>query len=298
MMLLPSIRPRCATLCVAILLLVTGASAQDYSKSEISEVFRGLRFADGPAWSPAGFLVFSDVPNNRIVRYSPGGPIRMFRENAAGAAGNAFDKHGQLYTAESISRRITRTSGDEVTTLVSEFQGKALNGPNDIAVRQNGDVFFTDPAFASAEKTREQPHHGLYRISSKGEIFLVKAFSTRITGLAFSPDQDTLYVSDSDRRLVLAIELNGRGEAKQVRDFVSIPESIPAGLCVDKRGSVYVAADAIVIFDKNGQRLGRFNVPEKPSDCTFGEPDGMGLFVTARTAVYRFQSPVEGLLPH
>ena len=274
------------------------AAAQDYSKSEIQEIARELRFTDGIAWSPAGYLVFSDVPNNRIFRYVPGGKAILARDHSHGAAGNAYDKNGVLYTAESAARRITQTQGETLTTLASKWEGKAFNGPNDIVVRRNGEVFFSDAAYGSARKTREIAHNGVYRITAKGEVVLVKAFETRVNGLAFSPDDNTLYVTDTDRRLVLAIDLNGRGEAKDVREFVAIPDAIPAGLCVDKRGSVYVAAGTIRIFDKSARELGRFNINGEATDCVFGEADGKALFVTARSRVYRLQNPVEGLLPH
>lgn len=289
--------PALVLLLLALAPIAPHALAQDYSKSEISEVARDLRFTDGIAWSPAGYLLFSDVPNNRILRFVPGGPLSLFRESANGASGHAFDKQGTLYTAEGVSRRITRTKGETVTTLASAWKGKRFNSPNDIALKRNGDIFFTDSAYGSARKSRELPSNGVFRISSKGEVSLVKSFETRVNGIAFSPDEDTLYVTDTDRRLVLAIEIDGRGEAKQVREFTAIPDQIPAGLCVDKKGSVYVAADSIRIFDKDGKPLGRFNVPGEASDCTFGEVDGLGLFVTARGGVYRLQSPVEGLLP-
>ncbi len=282
-------------LCCGMALLP--AAAQDYSKSEISEIIRDLRFTDGIAWSPAGFLVFCDVPNGRMFRFAPGGKVTLLREHSNGAAGNAFDKAGTLYTAESASRRITRTQGETITTLATKWEGKAFNGPNDIAVRRTGDVYFSDPAFGSAQKAREIAQNGIYRVTSKGEVSLVKGFETRVNGIAFSPDDNTLYVTDTDRRMVLAIELNGKGEAKEVHEFAAIPDAIPAGLCVDKRGNVYVAAGMIRIFDKNGKELGRFHVPGEASDCTFGEADGTGLFVTARGGVYRLQSPVEGLLP-
>lgn len=274
------------------------AAAQDYSKTEILEIARDLRFTDGVAWSPAGYLIFSDVPNNRLLRYAPGGKATLARDHSNGAAGNAFDKRGVLYTAESASRRITRTEGDTVATLASKWEGKAFNSPNGIAVRRNGDVYFSDSAYGSARKTREIPHNGIYRITPKGEVALVKSFETRVNGVAFSPDDNTLYVTDTDRRLVLALDLNGRGEVKDVHEFVAIPDAIPAGLCVDKRGSVYVAAGTLRVFDRSAKELGRFNVNGEATDCTFGEADGKALFVTARSRVFRLRNPVEGVLPH
>ncbi|MCZ2155998.1 MAG: SMP-30/gluconolactonase/LRE family protein [Bryobacterales bacterium] len=278
-------------------MLTACAGAQDYSKTEITEIARDLRYTSGAAWSPAGFLLFSDVPNNRIYRYAPGGKVSIFRDAANGAAGNAFDKNGVLYTAETLSRRITRTQGTAITTLAAEWEGKRFSSPHGIALWRNGDIFFSDPAYASALKSRELAENGIYRITAKGDVARVASFPTRVNGIAFSPSGDILYATDSDRRLVLAIELNGRGEVKAIRDFVAIPDAIPSGLCVDKRGSVYVAAGVIRIFDKNGAPLGTFHIPQEPSGCVFGEADGKGLFVTARGGVYRLQNPVEGLLP-
>lgn len=271
--------------------------AQDYSKTEISEIARDFRFTAGAAWSPAGFLLFSDVPNNRIYRYAPGGKVALFRDAANGAAGNAFNKNGVLYTAETLTRRITRTQGTTITPVASTWEGKRFSSPHGVAVRRNEEVFFSDPAYGSAGKAREIAENGIYRVTSKGEVALVVSFATRVNGLAFSPNGDTLYATDTDRRLVLAIELNGKGEAKAVREFAAIPGAIPSGLCVDKRGSVYVAAGMIRIFDRNGTPLGTFSVPQEASSCAFGDADGKGLFVTARGAVYRLQSPVEGSPP-
>lgn len=280
-----------------LLFLACASPAQEFGRTEIMELARGLRYTDGPAWSPAGFLLFADVPNNRLLKYVPGGAASLLRENTGGASGLAFDKNGRLYLAEGTARRIGRVEDDKESTLAKDFEGKALNSPNDLVLRRNGDLIFTDPAFGSAMQERELDFHGLFRLSPKGEITVLKRSQTRWNGLALSPDDNTLYVTDADRRLLLAMDVNSRGEVRNERELARIEEGIPAGLCVDTKGHIYVAADRILVYDKAGKLLGHYATPGKPTNCVFGEPDGMALFVTAAGGLYRIQSSVPGLLP-
>ncbi len=271
--------------------------AQEFSRTEIMEVARGLRYTDGPAWSPGGFLLFADVPNNRLLKYVPGGSTTLLRENSAGASGLAFDKNGRLYLAEGTARRVSKVENDKETVLARDFEGKPLNAPNDLVVRRNGDILFTDPAFGSAMEERELDFHGLFRLSSKGELSALKRSQTRLNGVALSPDDNTIYFTDADRRLLLAIDVNNRGEVHNERELAKISEGIPAGLCVDSKGNIYVAANRILIYDKSGKALGHYSTPGKATNCVFGEADGKALFVTTGDGVYRIQSSVPGLLP-
>ena len=291
------LRKRGLALCCLSLLLAVGSQAQEIGVTEIMEIARGLRFTDGPAWSPVGFLVFSDVPNNRLLRHEPGGQVAVLRENSNGTGGSVFDKSGKLYTAEGAARRIGKTDNDKQTVLVTSFEGKSFNSPNDIAIRRNGDVYFTDPAFGSAREEQELDFHGLYRVSARGEVSVIKRSATRLNGIAFSPDDNTLYFTDTDSRALLAIDVNNRGDARNERELVTIGEGIPSGICVDTKGNIYVAADRIRIYDKNGKEIGHYNVPGRPTNCAFGEADGKALFVTADGGLYRIQSSIPGLLP-
>ncbi|MCU0226699.1 MAG: SMP-30/gluconolactonase/LRE family protein [Bryobacterales bacterium] len=279
------------------LLLSPSASAQDFSRTEIMEIARDLRYTDGPAWSPSGFLLFADVPNNRLFKHIPSGPTNLLRDNTAAASGLAVDKSGRVFVAESAARRIVKIENDKEQVLVKDFEGKAFNSPNDLVLRRNGDLLFTDPAFGSATQQRELDFHGVFRLSAKGEVTAIKRSQTRLNGIALSPDDNTLYLTDTDRRLLLAIDINNRGEARNERELARMEDGIPTGVCVDTKGNIYVAANRILIYDKAGKPLGSYSTPGKPTNCTFGETDGMALFVTTGTGVYRIQSAVPGLLP-
>lgn len=290
------VRRRLAALCV-LAVCTAIATGQAIGPTEISEVSRGHRYTDGPAWSPAGYLFFVDTPNNRLYRHEQGGQVSVIGDQTFGASGIAFDKSGRLYTAESLARRIAKIENGRHQVLAKDWEGKAFNSPNDLALRRNGDLYFTDPAFGSARKNQELDFHGLFRISEKGEVSVVKRSQTRLNGIAFSPDDNTLYLTDADRRLLLAADVNNRGELRNERELARIEEGVPAGLCVDTKGNIYVAAARVLVFDKSGKSIGGYNTPEKPSNCTFGEADGKALFVTAGSAVYRLKSDIPGLLP-
>ena len=282
---------------LACLWLAAMATAQEFGRTEIMEISRGLRYTDGPAWSPAGFLLFADVPNNRLFKYTPGGATNLIRENTGGISGMAFDKDGRLFAAESVARRLSKSENDADTVLLKNFEGKALNAPNDIVVRRNGDILFTDPAYGTAVEERELDFHGLFFLSHQGELTVLKRSQTRLSGLALSPDDNTIYVTDTDQRLVLALVVSKKGEVRNEREFLRVDKGIPTGLCVDTKGNIYVTAERILVYDKDGRFLGHYNTPGKPTNCTFGEADGKALFVTAGGGLYRIQSSVPGLLP-
>jgi gluconolactonase len=279
-----------------ILLLAWSASAQDFANIRMDKVAAGYAFAEGPAWSPMGFLIFSDIPNKKLLQFMPGQPASVFRENSNGAAGNRFDAQGRLYSCESHSRRVTRTDKKgKVEVLADHWQSKRLNAPNDLAVRKEGDVYFTDPAFGNQQDTRELDFFGVYRISRKGELEVIAKPKGRPNGIALAPDGRTLYVSNSDERNVRAYDLDKSGGASNERILISGIEGVPDGICIDEKGDLYVAANRIEVYSKEGKPLGMIPMEETPSNCTFGDPDLGSLYITARTSVYRARLDVKGI---
>ena len=275
-----------------VLLLAAAAclrlAGQDFSDLKIEKFVGGFRFIEGPAWSREGWLVFSDVPANRIMRIVPGNRPDPVRENARGASGNAFDAQGRLYTCETRGRRVVRTGGKEkVEVLAERFEGKRLNAPNDLAVRKDGNVYFTDPAFGYQSDTRELDFYGVYQITTKREVKLVAKPAGRPNGIALSPNGKVLYVANSDERNVRAYDLDGKGEASGERIFIAKTDGIPDGLRTDEKGNLYVAANALLVYSPAGNLLATIPVPEKPSGCAFGDEDGKSLYMTARGSVYR-----------
>src|SRR5438132_774002 len=156
------------------LLLASLLSAQDFSEIKVERLATNYTFTEGPAWSKDGFLVFSDTPTDRLLRWFPGHEIEVFRSDAHGPAGNAFDAEGRLYTCETRARRVTRTDKKgAVEVLAERWEGKRLNAPNDIVVSKTGHVYFTDPAFGEQSDHRELDFYGVYEIVPKAPMKLV-----------------------------------------------------------------------------------------------------------------------------
>jgi gluconolactonase len=280
----------------AILLFIWSAAAQDFANMRIDKVAAGYAFTEGPAWSPSGFLIFSDIPNNKLLQFTPGQPANVFRENSSGATGNRFDAQGRLYSCESHSRRVTRTDKKgKVEILAERWQGKRLNAPNDLAIRKDGDIYFTDPAFGNQQDTRELDFFGVYHISRKGDLEVVAKPKGRPNGIALSPDGRMLYVSNSDEKNVRAYDLNKNGEASNERTLISGMEGVPDGICVDEKGDIYVAANHVQVYSPEGKPIGMIQTEETPSNCSFGDPDLGSLYITARTSVYRVRLDVKGV---
>jgi gluconolactonase len=271
------------------------AVAQDFASIRIDKVAAGYTFVEGPAWSPAGYLIFSDVPENRLLQLIPGRLASVYHEASNGASGNRFDAQGRLYTCETHSRRVTRTDKKGKMEVVAErWQGKRLNAPNDIVVRKEGDVYFTDPAFGNQQDTRELDFYGVYHLTRKGELEVIAKPQGRPNGIALAPDGRTLYVGNSDERNVRAYDLDKNGAASNERTLISGIKGVPDGICVDENGNLYIAANRIDVFTPEGKPLGDVVVDETPSNCAFGDPDLASLYVTARTSVYRVRLNVKG----
>jgi gluconolactonase len=279
-----------------MVLLASAAGAQDFSDLRIEKVAAGYAFTEGPAWSPMGFLIFSDIPNNKLLQFMVGEKATVFREESNGANGNRFDEQGRLYTCESHTRRVTRTDKKgKVEVLADRWQGKRLNAPNDLAVRKEGDVYFTDPAFGNQQDTRELDFFGVYRITRKGELEVIARPKGRPNGIALAPGGRTLYVSNSDEKNVRAYDLDKNGAASNERVLVSGIEGVPDGICVDEKGNLYVAANQVFVYSPEGKPLGMIQLQETPSNCAFGDPDLGSLYITARTSVYRIRLDVKGI---
>jgi gluconolactonase len=280
----------------AILLFIWSAAAQDFANMRIDKVAAGYAYAEGPAWSPSGFLIFGDIPNNKLLQFTPGQPANVFRENSNGATGNRFDAQGRLYSCESHSRRVTRTDKKgKVEILAERWQGKRLNAPNDLVIRKDGDIYFTDPAFGNQQDTRELDFFGVYHISRKGELEVIAKPKGRPNGIALAPDGRTLYVSNSDEKNVRAYDLDKSGAASNERTLISGIEGVPDGICVDERGDLYLAAQKIQVYSPEGKPIGTIQTEETPSNCAFGDPDLGSLYITARSSVYRVRLDVKGI---
>ncbi len=279
-------------LCIALSLF-----AQDFSEVKLELTAKDYTFTEGPAWSPvADYLIFSDLPSDRLVKWAPGHQPETFRADAHGPSGNAFDAQGRLYTCETRSRRVTRTDKNgKIEVLAETWEGKRLNAPNGIVVSKSDHVYFTDPAFGEQQDHRELDFYGVYHIPPKGPMKLVAKWTTRPNGIALSPNGRVLYVSGSDDHNVRAYDIDREGDASNERVLVSKIQGIPGGMRVDEKGNLYVAANGVVVYHPDGKPAGAIAVRERASNCAFGYPDGMMFFITARGNVYRTRLDVKGL---
>ncbi len=281
------------------LIAALSAQAQNFDEISIEKAAAGMKFAEGAVWSHEGFLLFSDVPSNKIMKLTPGEGVSVFREESNGTSGNAFDDKGRLYSCESRLRRVTRTDKKgKIEVLADKWQGKKFNAPNDIVVSKRGDVYFTDPAFAEQSDHRELDFYGVYHISPKGEIELVAKPAGRPNGIAFSASGKILYVGNSDERSVRAYDIGKDGSASNERVLISNIDGVPDGIKVDEKGNLYVAAKGLAIYSPEGKLIHTIPLGEAPSNCAFGDADLKTLYITARTSVYRIRLDVKGAVQY
>jgi gluconolactonase len=261
---------------------------QEQQEAFIERVAHGFKFTEGPVWLPAeGSLLFSDIPTARLLKWNPKDGVTLVRENSGGANGNAVDGRGRVYTCEGASRRVTRTGTDnKIEVLAESYEGKRLNSPNDIVVRRDGHAWFTDPAFGNREETRELPFHGVFRLKPNKELAVVARMDKRPNGVALSSDGRVLYVAVSDERAVRAWDVDRNGEASNPRIALTGIDGAPDGMKLDAKGNIYVAANALAIYNPQGRLLRTIPIPEKPSNLCFG-PDEKTIYVTARATVYK-----------
>lgn len=274
--------------------LAAACWAQDLSKVAIEKVAGGFTFTEGPIWSRDNYLLFSDPPESKIYRLGTNGKT-IFREASNGANGNTFDAQGRLYSCESKTRRVTRTDKKgKIEVLADSFEGKKLNAPNDIVVRNDGHVYFTDPAFGSQADGRELDFYGIYHLPPRGPLQLVAKTPGRPNGIALSPNGKILYVADSDERSIRAFDVAGNGKASNERVLVTKIDGPPDGIRTDEKGNLWVTCNNIAVYAADGKFIGKIDMPETPRNLTFGDGDFSSLYVTALTSVYRVKLDVKG----
>lgn len=273
--------------------------------AKVEKVADSFGFVEGPVWHTGGFLLFTDIPRNRIMKWHPKEGVSVFRVPSDQANGLAFNRQGRLFACEHKARRVSRTEASgAVTSVVDKFEGKRLNSPNDLAFAADGSVYFTDPPYGlpRSSEGKELDFNGVYRLSPQGELTaLIKDFE-RPNGIAFSPDQKTLYVADTARLHVRAFDVRADGSIANGRVFGEMRpwakgiEGGPDGMKVDVRGNVYVTgAGGVWVFDRRGKTLGVILTPEVPANCGFGDADFKTLYITARTGLYRIRLNVAGV---
>lgn len=263
----------------------------------------GFEFTEGPLWHPDGFYYFVDIRKSLLYRLTPGHAPEVARSNTGEGNGTTFDLDGRLVICEGGNRRVTRWSADGRSEVVMDrHEGKRINRPNDVVCKSDGSIWFTDPGLRIPLAEKELTHSGVYCVSPDGTNRLVAEFEYP-NGLAFSPDERTLYVANTRHaQYIHAIELDGAGNMVQRRIFADMSseetDGVPDGMKVDQQGRVYCTGPGGTwVFTPDGSRLGIIHTPEIPANLCFGGPDLRTIFFTARTSVYTLQAKTPGQ-PH
>ncbi|BAZ19828.1 SMP-30/gluconolaconase/LRE domain-containing protein [Kalymmatonema gypsitolerans NIES-4073] len=271
------------------------------SNAKVEKLSSGLKFTEGPVWNPSGFLFFSDIPADTIYKWTTNG-ISVFRRPAGNPNGNTFDRQGRLITAQH-NRQLTRTEKNgKITILAERYQGKRFNSPNDVVVKSDGSIYFTDPPYGIQKEQEELGFYGIYRWKPDGTLTLLNKEMVRPNGIAFSPDEKKLYVSDSEKLHIRVFDVQSDGTLANSRVFAELPGSTdkgaPDGMKVDAKGNIYCSGSGGVwFFSPTGQLLGKIPVPESVTNLAWGNKDYKTLYITAGKSIYRIRLNIAGIKP-
>jgi gluconolactonase len=263
----------------------------------VEKLAGGFAFTEGPAADARGNIFFTDIPNNRIHKWSLegkplGGRLSTFRENSGGANGLYFDKDGNLLVCEGGGRRLVSidTKG-EVTVLADKYQGKKFNSLNDLWIDPKGGIYFTDPRYGNRDGMEQGGEHVYYLSAGRKKLIRVIDDMVRPNGVIGTPDGETLYVTDHGGRKTFAYKINQDGKLSEKK--LIAPEGSD-GMTIDNEGNIYLTTSGVAVYDKQGNKIEKIEIPERPANVCFGGADNRTLFITARTSLYSVRMRVKG----
>jgi gluconolactonase len=267
----------------------------------------GFQFSEGPIWHPVEHhLTFSDMPGDHMRRWSATGGIVTFRKPSNKANGNTYDRLGRMLTCEHATSRVTRTGLDgKIEVLATHYRGRELNSPNDIVVKRDGFIYFTDPIYGrmpvfGVPRKPELDFRGVYRLSEDGsDLVLLAGDFAQPNGLCFSRDERRLYVNDTERGHIRVFKVRADGLLDDAGVFAPVTgegSGAPDGMKVDRDDNVYCCGPGGVhVFSPDGRALGVIKTPETVANFTWGDPDMLSLFLTASTSLYRVRTRTPGV---
>ncbi len=282
--------------------------------ARVERLWTGSRWAEGPAWFAAGrYLIWSDIPNNRMLRFDDcDGSVSVFRQPSNFSNGNAVDAEGRLISCEHLTRRVTRTEHDgSISVLAEKYDGKPFNSPNDVVVKSDGSIWFTDPSYGilfdyeGGKAPSEIGACHVYRIEPHSRVVtLVADDFEKPNGLAFSPDEKFLYIADTGithkvngpkhiRKLKVGSDGKSLGKSEV---FVTCTEGLFDGFRIDEDGRIWTSAgDGVLCYDVDGKLIGKVKIPELVSNLCFGGAKLNRLFICGTTSLYAVYVAVNSL---
>lgn len=274
--------------------------------SELETVADGFKFLEGPAWHPyEHHLRFSDILGNSTWQWREGEGLSLYRRNSHMANGNTYDRQGRLLSCHHASSRVTRMdSPTSMTTLAGHYQGKELNSPNDIVVKSDGSIYFTDPtsgreARVGIPRPTQLDFKGVYRLDpATSRLTLLTAALDRPNGLCFSRDESLLYVNDSQAYEIYVFDVAADGSLCKQRRFAQTQgdePGVPDGMKIDSLGNLYCCAQGgLHVFKADGRLLGRLLTPMQITNFTWGDADLRSIYLTGLTTLYRARAGIAG----
>jgi gluconolactonase len=286
----------------------------------IERIVSGRKWVEGPVWNrKEGYLLFSDIPTNSVIKWQQGRGTSVFLKPSGytgktpfkgpepGSNGLAYDQDGRLLLAAHGDRRIARLEKHgQQTALVERFEGKRINSPNDLVLKSNGDLYFTDPPFGLPKSyddpRKELPFQGVYKYSTEGKLALLTKDIRAPNGIAFSPDESKLYISNADptNAVWMVYELKRDGSLENGRVFydgtawAKKKAGVPDGMKVDRNGNIFAAGPGgIHVISPDGKHLGSIETGAATGNVAWGE-DGSTLFITSNTNVFRLRLTTRG----
>ncbi len=274
--------------------------------TEAERLASGFVFTEGPLWHPEGYWLFVDVRREpgAIFKLTPGGEPEIYREPSNGSNGLTFDLDGRLVMCEGDGRRMSRREHNgSIVPLAERWEGKRLNRPNDVVCHSDGSIYFTNPGGRVPPEEREIDFSGVHRIAPDGTVTAVVTDTEYPNGLAFSPDESVLYVTNTRERMyIAAYDVLPDGSTTNGRVFADMssdePDGVPDGMKVDSEGRVYsTGPGGCWVFEPDGTHMGIIRLPEIPANCAWGGEDNRTMFFTARTSVYTLRMKTAGISP-
>jgi gluconolactonase len=285
-------------LVVLVVMLITISSGAEKASvvapgAKVEKLAGDFKFTEGVASDAEGNVFFSDIPNNRIHKWSLNGKLSTFRENSGGSNGLYVDKKGNILACEGGGRRLVSIDPKgNVTVLADKYQDKRFNSPNDLWADPNGGIYFTDPRYGQRDDMEQDGEHVYYLSPDRKKLIRVINDMVRPNGIIGTADGKLLYVADHGGNKTFVYTINKDGTLSNKKLFASEGSD---GMTIDNEGNVYLTTKVVAVYNSKGQKIESIAAPEEPANVCFGGKDMKTLFITARTSLYAVRMRVKGI---